>query len=140
MIKRAFGRFGNSGFSYLPFKVVEGAVGMAELAIYTRLFGKAVFGEYSVANASVTLIAILAITWLRFVGTRYISEFKKKRRGAGKISFYSVFFLCGIRFSWRRGSCNYSGCRRRQRSMVAFIFALFLWVYDKSAARRAFAI
>ncbi len=91
MIKRAFGRFGNSGFSYLPFKVVEGAVGMAELAIYTRLFGKAVFGEYSVANASVTLIAILAITWLRFVGTRYISEFKKNAEERAR--FLSTLFF-----------------------------------------------
>lgn len=86
-------KFRDSGFSYLPFKLVEGIVGMLELALYTRVFGKAVFGEYSVANASVVLLAIVSVMWLRFVGVRYIAEYQEPEKRRTFLSTIAISYL-----------------------------------------------
>lgn len=79
-----------SNLFYLPFKVLEGLIGVLSLSLYTRLFGKEIYGSYNIINTSVALISILSIGWLRFVTTRYIKEYNAG--GRRKIFISSVFY------------------------------------------------
>lgn len=83
-----------SNLFYLPFKLIEGLIGIVSLSLYTRLFGKEVYGSYVIVNTSVALISILSIGWLRFVTSRYIKDYSKiGRRGVFVSTLFYAYFL-----------------------------------------------
>lgn len=86
-------KISRSNLFYLPFKLIEGLIGIVSLSLYTRLFGKEIYGSYVIVNTSVALISILSIGWLRFVTSRYIKDYTNKGKRAVFVStlFYAYF-------------------------------------------------
>lgn len=96
-MKEKINRLTQSGFFYLPFKIFEGVVGILALSLYTRLFGKEVFGSYSVVNAGTTLIAILCTGWLRFVTVRYIKDYSSENdRGSFMSGVFTSYIISAL--------------------------------------------
>lgn len=87
-----------SSLFYLPFKLIEGLIGIVSLSLYTRLFGREVYGSYVIVNTSVALITILSIGWLRFVTSRYIKDYTNRGRRGVFVStlFYAYFYSAVI--------------------------------------------
>jgi len=84
----------NSSLGYLPFKIIEGILGIISLSLYTHLLSLNNYGNYGTVNSTMMLTYLLSIGWFIFVAIRYIKEQKTKEE---KQEFFSnVLALQGI--------------------------------------------
>lgn len=79
-----------AGLGYLPFKLMEGLIGILSLALYTRLFSTETYGYFMLINSNAILIGLICIGWLRFVFVRYVKEADTPDK---KTTFYSSIVL-----------------------------------------------
>lgn len=77
---------------YLPSQVIVALVGLAGIALYTRLLSPPAYGYYSLVVATVSLLLLPSVGWLQQATLRYFEEYKL----AGRISV----FASTVTLSW----------------------------------------
>ncbi|MCZ6765904.1 MAG: polysaccharide biosynthesis C-terminal domain-containing protein [bacterium] len=82
MIFRQFqGKLGKSALQYLPAVVWPAIMGVAGVAIFTRVFATDQYGLYMLALTAVTIVVALLAGWLQQSVLRYQPRYSKEGRG-----------------------------------------------------------
>ena len=93
-MKNIINKIFNSSMGYLPFKIIEGIMGILSLSLYTHLLSVNNYGNYGTANSTMMLTYLLSIGWFVFVAIRYIKEQKSVEEK--QVFFSNILALQGI--------------------------------------------
>ena len=78
--------------AFLPAKLVEGAIGMAMISLYTDLFSIPAYNDYQIINTTVLFVYLFGLGWLLNAAVRYVGD-SAKDKGKEKV-FYTTVAVC----------------------------------------------
>lgn len=73
---------------YLPAKIIEGAIGLATISLFTRFFSRSEYGGYNLAMTTVSIGSLFLLGWLFQAAYRYVNQYT----GENLAVFYSTVF------------------------------------------------
>jgi len=78
---------------YLPARIIEGAIGLITISLYTRFFAPDVYGTYGIITSTVNIASLLLLGWLIQSVFRYVNAFGGNKK---RVLFFSTSFTLWI--------------------------------------------
>jgi O-antigen/teichoic acid export membrane protein len=110
---------------YLPARIIEGAIGLLTISLYTRFFAPDVYGTYGIITTTVNISSLLLLGWLIQSVFRYVNDFDGNKK---KVLFFSTSFTLWVLINGVILSGGLAGIFLLSRSNEAWLTQLYILV------------
>jgi O-antigen/teichoic acid export membrane protein len=110
---------------YLPARIIEGAIGLLTISLYTRFFAPDIYGTYGIITTTVNISSLLLLGWLIQSVFRYVNDFDGNKK---KVLFFSTSFTLWVLINGVILSGGLAGIFLFSRSNEAWLTQLYILV------------